>query len=66
MDDAEISMHSKDITIKDSYFINDTLCLQEAAEQIRAEILDAKYKLAKPQGSCCHMYLSISRPTREA
>jgi hypothetical protein len=38
-------MLCRDTTVEDSYFISDTLCLQEAAEQIK-ELFDAKYKLA--------------------
>jgi hypothetical protein len=34
-----------DLTIKDSYLIHNTPCLQEAAERIK-QILDAKYEPA--------------------
>jgi hypothetical protein len=63
MDDTEVSMRSKDITIEDSYFINDKLCLQEAAERIkRYWMLNTNRQTSMkllPQD------LSISKPTRE-
>ena len=44
-DGAEVPMRSRDATEKDSYYINDTPCLEEAAERIK-QILDAKYEPA--------------------
>jgi hypothetical protein len=41
-DGAEIPMKSRDATIADSYFIQDSPCLEEAAARIK-QILDAKY-----------------------
>jgi hypothetical protein len=56
-DGAEIPMRSRDSTIEDSYLINDSPCLQEAAERIK-KILDAKYEPANLDEivySCSHL-----------
>jgi hypothetical protein len=54
---AEIPMRSRDATVEDSYYINDTPCLTEAAERIK-EILDAKYEpanLDEITANCTHL-----------
>jgi hypothetical protein len=56
-DSAEIPMKSRDATIYDSYHIQDTPCLEEAAERIK-RILDAKYEpanLDEIAASCTHL-----------
>ena len=56
-DGAEIPMKSRDATIEDSYYINDTPSLVEAAERIK-QILDAKYEPANLEeitANCTHL-----------
>jgi hypothetical protein len=52
-DGAEIPMKSRDATIEDSYYINDTPSLVEAAERIK-QILDAKYEPANLEEICAN------------
>jgi hypothetical protein len=52
-DGAEIPMKSRDATIEDSFYINDTPSLVEAAERIK-QILDAKYEPANLEEICAN------------
>jgi hypothetical protein len=56
-DDAEIPMKSTEATIEDSFNINDSFSLEEAADRIK-RILDAKYEpanLDEVTNNCTHL-----------